>query len=138
MTHAPGPELRALCTPLPAGLIGTLPGGQGRPDASYLPHYHVSQLLLHHLGRPYGWAVVGVHESGDEREPVGVVGTLRLVIDGEPVSVDGMGSGVDAKKAESDAFKRAAMKVGVGLQLWAKGGAAYWLDKQWVDDEAAG
>ena len=36
--------------------------------------------------------------------------------------------GTNAKHAESDAFKRCAMKIGLGLHLWA--GDEYYLDKK--------
>ncbi len=49
------------------------------------------------------------------------------MIDGEPHVVSGVGQGRDAKDAESDAKKRAAMNTGLGLDLWAQD--EYWLDK---------
>ena len=36
--------------------------------------------------------------------------------------------GTNSKHAESDAFKRCAMKIGLGLHLWA--GTEYYLDKK--------
>ena len=40
---------------------------------------------------------------------------------------------MNAKHAESDAFKRCAMKVGLGLHLWA--GEEYYLDKKLSEAE---
>ena len=59
-----------------------------------------------------------------------------LEIDGKLVTVTSIGDvehdqkndGSNAKHAESDSFKRCAMKLGLGLHLWA--GEEYYLDKQ--------
>ena len=53
--------------------------------------------------------------------------TLTVVVDGKQYTVQGVGDGKDFKKAESDAIKRAAMKLGLGLELWAQ--ESYWLDR---------
>lgn len=45
---------------------------------------------------------------------------------GKQVTVTGVGQGRDAKAAESDAFKRAWSKTGMGQHLWAE--PAYWLE----------
>ena len=59
-----------------------------------------------------------------------------LKVDGKEVTVTAIGDvendqgndGTNAKHAESDAFKRCAMKIGLGLHLWA--GDEYYLDKK--------
>lgn len=147
-----GPELRRLVEPVPRRMVRTVPAGGGK-DADYLPHYHVRQLLLYHLGRPYQWSVkaqgfhpqIGTRKRGDrelpvfdcgQEEPAWLVGELTVTIDGEQVTVDGTGVGSDIKSAESDALKRAASNLGVGLDLWAEGGKDYWLAAQLAKDEA--
>ena len=80
-------------------------------------------------GKTYD-AKVATSGAGDANEPVAVIGTLTCYIDGTLRSVDGVGTGVDAKKAETDAFSRACAKIGVGLHLWAQGGTkdgGYWI-----------
>ena len=67
---------------------------------------------------------------------VGCFGRLTVEIDEKLVTVTSIGDveydqkndGSNAKHAESDAFKRCAMKLGLGLHLWA--GEEYYLDKQ--------
>ena len=61
---------------------------------------------------------------------------MTVVIDDKEVTITSIGDvehdqgtdGTNAKHAESDAFKRCAMKVGLGLHLWA--GEEYYLDKK--------
>ena len=67
-----------------------------------------------------------------EESPTGrIICTISIKIDGEWISkTDGAGStGVEAEKgAISDAFKRAAVKFGVGRYL-------YYIDSFWIDLE---
>ena len=128
----PGTQLKALAAKAPAKMVKQVDKGFGMID--YLPQYQVIQLLLHNLDAPFGWNVSEPFLSGDERDPVAVIGTLNVIVDGQSVVVQGVGQGRDMKNAESDALKRAAMKIGVGLELWAQGG--YWLPGQWKDDTA--
>jgi len=61
---------------------------------------------------------------------VGCIGRLTVNVDGRTVAVEGAGDceqphnwphdGARLKDAESDAIKRAAMRLGVGLHLWAQ------------------
>ena len=68
-------------------------------------------------------------------------GKLTTQIDGKSVTITSIGDvehdqgsdGMNAKHAESDAFKRCAMKVGLGLHLWA--GEEYYLDKKLSEAE---
>ena len=61
---------------------------------------------------------------------------MTVVIDEKEVIITSIGDvehdqgsdGTNAKHAESDAFKRCAMKIGLGLHLWA--GEEYYLDKK--------
>ena len=139
----PGPQHRQLATRLPDGFVKTVDKGSG-PEA-YVPHYMVTQYLLWVCG-PFGWQITHIHESapvtyitkkGEERtdRQVEVAGQLTVQIDGQTFTVAGIGLGVDAKKAESDALKRAASKLGVGLHLWAQD--SWWLETQWAKDEGA-
>lgn len=98
------------------------------------------QRLLMVLGG-FDWDVSEPFLSGEEKEPVGIRGTLKVVIDDVPRSVSGLGSGRDVKKAETDAFSRCCAKIGLGLHLWTAGGSkdgGYWitgvLDKKESDE----
>lgn len=92
---------------------------------------------LYQLGLPFSWQLQPPTRSGDESEPVAVVGTLSITVDGVTRTVDGMGQGKDAKTASTDAFSRACAFLGLGLHLWCQGGekdGGYWvanvIDKQ--------
>lgn len=78
---------------------------------------------------------------------VGVVARLRVTVDGEGVVVEDAGDcedphnwphdGARMKDAMSDALKRCAKHVGVGLHLWTKApGEFYLADKLRKQDEA--
>ena len=121
-----GEQLLKLIKRTPTSLVQKIDKGFGEID--FMAHYDIIQLLFYHLEKPFSWSVSEPFDSGDAKEPVAVIGTLLVSVDGEEYQVDGIGSDKDAKKAESDALKRAAMKVGLGLELWA--GGSYWLDKQ--------
>jgi hypothetical protein len=86
--------------------------------------------------------VVGPHDFSIDRivtNPDGVVvgctATLTVEIDGRRVSVTEVGdverpgdnNGSALKAAASDAIKRCAMRLGVGLHLWSQDN--YYLDK---------
>jgi len=121
----PGEQLKQLAAKVPDKLVSQVDKGFGNVD--YLDHAQVVQLLLHHLEAPFNWEVSAPHSSGDAKNPVAVIGTLTVVVDGKQYTVQGVGDGQDFKKAESDAVKRAAMKLGLGLELWAQD--SYWLDR---------
>jgi hypothetical protein len=103
--------------------------GGGRTE-SYVPHSSVSERLLQVVG-PYDWDF-DIIKSEDV--PVAVKGQLTVTLDGKEVTVSGAGTpqntgesvGEQIKKMESDAFKRAASKVGVALHLWSQ--ENYFLD----------
>lgn len=102
----------------------------GREEA-YVPHSLVAERLLQVCG-PYDWDFDVIYS---ENIPVAVKGKLTVTIDDKEVTVVGAGTpqnnsesvGEQIKKMESDAFKRAASKVGVALHLWSQEG--YFLDK---------
>jgi len=134
-------ELYELSRPFPDALIRQKPG---KFAASYVEHSVVSQRLLE---------VVGAHTFRVE-EPitnpdgviVGCLATLEAKVDGEWVAVTEVGdvehpssnNGSNLKNAASDALKRCAMRLGVGLHLWSQDN--YYLDKSLkkrMDDVAA-
>ena len=129
-------NLKELAKPF-AGLVkGAAPGKFG----DYVEHSAVTQRLLLHCG-PYDQTVV--REIYDEHKEygktlTGVVLALRLKVDGELITIQESGSvdkpykvtnrktgermnnGERLKLAISDAHKRCAMRVGLGLHLWAQ------------------
>lgn len=123
-------ELYELSRPFPAALIKQKPG---KFAADYVDHATVNQRLLEVVG-PFSY-----HLDAPIKNPEGVVvgcqATLHVVVDGVPVSITEVGDverpsgnpASDLKSAMSDAFKRCAMRLGVGLHLWA--GEPYFLDR---------
>jgi hypothetical protein len=123
-------ELYELSRPFPAALVKQKPG---KFAADYVDHATVNQRLLEVCG-PFSW-----HLDAPIHNPDGVLvgcqASLHLVIDGVAVTITEVGDverpsgngASDLKSAMSDAFKRCAMRVGVGLHLWA--GEAYFLDR---------
>ena len=129
-------DLKNLAKPF-AGLIkGAAPGKFG----DYVEHSDVTQRLLLHCG-PYGQTVV--REIYDEHKEyghtlTGVVLRLTLTIDGKEIVMEESGSvdkpykltnkktgerrnnGERLKLAKSDPHNRCAMRVGLGLHLWAQ------------------
>ncbi len=122
-------QLIELTTRVPKKFISQIQTGGGQAD--YVEHSVIRQLLLRILG-PYSWRIEGPYRSGDDQEQAGVTGVLTVTVDGREVSVSGVGQGRDVKTAESDAMKRAAMNLGVGLHLWAQDN--YFLDTQLAQD----
>ena len=89
----------------------------------------VNEDRMSRNNKPYT-AKVATAGAGDADEPVTAIGTLTVEIDGNLRRVDGVGTGADGKKAETDAFARACAKIGVGLHLWCQGGdkdGGYWI-----------
>ena len=109
-------QLRALAKRLPDHLISQREVAQGF-KADYVAHSTITEKLLATIG-PFSWAL-------EILEPVDglcyVIGTITARIDGELVTVSGIGDGDNLKDAESDAIKRAAMRLGCGLHLWSRG-----------------
>ena len=76
----------------------------------------------------------------EDGKVVAVHGKLTVELDGKTVTVSGAGTetyskdstGEKIKKMESDAFKRAASRLGCGLHLWAQD--QYFLDIQLAKD----
>lgn len=127
-------DILRLARKFPAQLIRTIKKGSHNED--YINHAVIAQRLLQVVGA-YGWDWEVVYEEG---KVVCVHGRLTADVDGKQVTVSGAGTetfqgdstGEKIKKMESDAFKRAAAKLGVGLHLWAQD--QYFLDKQLAKD----
>lgn len=115
-------SLLRLAKQFPPQLVSTLKKGNREED--YINHSVIAQRLLQVVG-PYDWDFDVIYQ-GDN--PIAVKGTLTLDVDGKQVSIAGAGTpqnnkediGEQIKKMESDAFKRAASKIGAGLHLWAQ------------------
>lgn len=149
-------QLRALCEPFSGRYIKTKPGPS---KAAYVEHSDITQRLLHVVG-PYSFEVVEVvrgdvaptvdKQTGEIKKPgqpdvvVGCVARLTCEIDGRQVSVAEVGEvehplnhsqdGSRLKFAASDAIKRCAMRLGLGLHLWCQDHYYLSADKVWQDD----
>lgn len=141
-------QLYELSKPFPDNFIHKNPTGFG----DYIQHSVIRQRLLSVLG---GYSQEVKHilrekltdKQGVEKEViVGVVLALTVEIDGELVTIEEVGDveqpfnwktdGARLKDAVSDAVKRCAMALGVGLHLWSQfeGKSEYFLDKQLSKD----
>jgi len=137
-------QLLELSKVFPDKFIHKNPTGFG----DYIQHSVIRQRLLSVLGA-YSQEVKHIirekitDKQGVEREVVtGVVLALTVEIDGNLVTIEEVGDveqpfnwktdGARLKDAVSDAIKRCAMAIGVGLHLWAQfeGKSEYFLDKQ--------
>ena len=128
-------QLKQLATRFPDKFIHKNPSGFG----DYIQHSVIRQRLLTVLG---AYSTDIVETLYDEGIITGVVLKLSCVIDGKEISVVEAGdvenptnwktNGARMKDAMSDAIKRCAMALGVGLHLWSQidGQDEYFLDKQ--------
>jgi hypothetical protein len=137
-------QLQKLARKIPRQFIGD--NGRGL-DA--MDHSVATQLLLRYVG-PYSFEVLrelySVPKKGTEPVLNGCVGRLTVTIDGKEVSIEEYGGvenpanqdgdGERGKLAASDALKRCAMRLGLGLHLWAQN--SYFLDKKLEDDQKQG
>lgn len=137
MTEQKKPQstLRKLATRIPDKYIGQ---NHAKKDAA--DHTVITQLLLLHVG-PYSFEVVrelySIPKKGDEPVLNGIVGRLTCTVDGKEVRIEEAGGvenpgnqdgdGERLKLACSDAIKRCAMRLGLGLHIWAQG--HYFLDR---------
>lgn len=121
-------DLLKLTKPFPDGVVKEKPGSY---KASYVSHSEVTQSLLGILG-PYSTEVKQVIR-GSDNSVEGIVLALKVVVDGKEIVVEEAGaverkvpnSGEALKDCFSDAIKRCAMRLGLGLHLWA--GDSYYL-----------
>lgn len=107
-------ELKTLVqdtTPFPDNVIKQLPP---RGDSYVSWHQYAQRLLLHHGG--YEWRPTQLMKDGDVWAVAG-----ELTIDGEIYGA--VGEDDSPTSAESNAFKRACAKAGIGLHLYQD----YWL-----------
>lgn len=105
---------------------------KGGHRMTYVPVHEVIQRLNDVLGPHWSWKVTKIWR--DERDPDWVLayGDLTATIDGDTVTVSGAGGvkvsrtqtgqeivdlGDEFKGADSDALKKAAQRIGVGLYL---------------------
>ena len=136
-------DLTKLLHPFPAKWVKDNPSGYG----SYVAHPVVQQRLMDVLGSVDTQMVEILRgHTKDFTEPVvvGVVLRMTAVVDGRTVTVEEVGDcespknwphdGARAKDAFSDAYKRCAMRLGVGLHLWAQD-AFYLSEKMLKQDE---
>lgn len=114
-------KLSELLVPFPEKYIKNKPGGRG---GDYVMHGVVRQRLLDVVGF-YDWSI-DREIYDDSGKLTGCVGTLTINLENKTIKVQGSGdvendqgsNGSNLKHAESDAFKRAAMNLGLGLHLW--------------------
>jgi len=115
-----------LLSPFPKELVRKAPAGK---FGDYVPHANYVERLRD-SGVKYSWScepVYGMHKG--ENRIVGAKGTITIEDMG---SYDGFGDvdtfkldnakfndGTNLKDAESDAFKRACMRFGLGVELWS-------------------
>lgn len=128
------PQLTRLVQPFNQKLIHANPSGGGRGD--YVSHSAVTEKLLAVVG-PFSFEIAEIIRGKVKaKEDLGdvVVGcTARLTcrVDGQVVTIEEIGDceqpgnwphdGARMKDAASDAIKRCAMRLGVGLHLWSQG-----------------
>lgn len=132
------PELHRLVAPFKSSLVHKAPSGK---YGSYVGHEVVTQKLLAVCG-PFDMHVVEIirgdyiwdNKAGNRCEMKNVVQAvvlrLTITIDGKTVDVEEVGDvenpanwnteGARLKDAVSDAVKRCAMRLGVGIHLWCK------------------
>jgi hypothetical protein len=143
-TQKTSPDLFELSRAIPRRFIRSIDKG-GR-QSSYVPHWVVEQILLATVG-PFSWELTRVLRgpvpattTGSppkvrewpalSNAVVGAVYRLTAMVDGVMVPIEETGScdagayedndGERLKKAASDALKRCAMRLGVGIHLWCK------------------
>ncbi len=128
--------LRDLVKRIPASYVKTKPGGF---QADYVSHADIQQILLAKIG-PCTQEVKELIYNA-EHQLQGCILRMTYEIDGQTVVIEeagdverpGANNGANAKNAVSDAVKRCAMRVGVGLHLWSQDN--YVLDKLAQDGE---
>jgi len=128
-------QLHELSRRFPDKFIHKNPSG----FVDYIQHSVIRQRLLTVLG---AYSTDIVETLYDDGIITGVILKLSCVIDGKEISVVEAGdvenpsnwktNGARMKDAMSDAIKRCAMALGVGLHLWSQidGEDEYFLDKQ--------
>tara|TARA_E500000305_G_C3887792_1_gene172798 strand:- start:7 stop:600 length:594 start_codon:yes stop_codon:yes gene_type:complete len=118
-----------LLSPFPANLVRKAPAGK---FGDYVPHAHYVERLRD-SGVKYSWFCEPVYSTHNgEKRIVGAKGIITIH-DGEHMGTyegfgdidtfkmnnDKFNDGTNLKDAESDAFKRACMRFGLGVELWS-------------------
>jgi hypothetical protein len=123
-------QLAELARKFPDTLIKQKPG---KFAADYVEHGVIVQRLLEVVG-PFDFAIDKVITNPDGLV-CGCTATLTVIVDERRVSITEVGdcerpsdnSASNLKSSSSDALKRCAMRLGLGLHLWT--GDAYYLDR---------
>lgn len=124
-------QLSELAKPFTGKYVKEKPGNFA---ASYVEHGDITQRLLQVVG-PFDFRVTELIRNADG-EVEGCLAELTCEIDGREVTVVEVGdvenpgsknNGARAKDAASDAIKRCAMRLGLGLHLWCQD--HYFLDR---------
>ena len=132
-------QLYELARPFPDRLVKQKPG---KFSAAYVEHSVVTQRLLECLGS-FSFTV-DTPVTNPDGVVVGCLATLEVMVDGDFVTITEVGdvehpgtnNASNLKNAASDALKRCAMRLGVGLHLWSQDN--YYLDKALEKRRAAG
>ncbi len=132
-------QLTKLARPFPAEFVSQVNAG-GNRQADYVAHSVVTEALLYIVG-PYDYEIIQP-VRGAEGKVEGCLGRLTCEIDGRKTTITEVGDvtgqekndGERLKNASSDALKRCAMRLGLGLHLWAQG--SYFLYDQLGRDAA--
>ena len=114
-----------LLSPFPKELVKKAPAGK---FGDYVPHAHYVERLRD-SGVKYSWSCEPVYGRVDGVERiVGAKGTITIDgmgsfdgfgdVDTFKLNNDKFNDGSNLKDAESDAFKRACMRFGLGVELW--------------------
>jgi hypothetical protein len=123
-------HLYELARPFPESMVEKKPG---KFEAAFVSHGTITSRLLEVVG-PFDWSIPKIITNSDGIA-VGCIGRLEVVVDGRPVVIEEVGdvehpgpnSASNLKNASSDALKRAAMRLGLGLHLWV--GDSYYLHR---------
>jgi hypothetical protein len=132
-------QLQQLAEPFPKHLVKDPPKGK---HGKYVPHSAVTERLLAVVG-PFATGIAKVIYDGEI--VTGCILEIAVEIDGRTVTVQEAGeasnpqsktNGARLKDATSDAIKRCAMRLGLGLHLWSQGD--YFLHDELVKAEKRG
>ena len=115
-----------LLSPFPQELVRKAPAGK---FGDYVPHAHYVERLRD-SGINYKWECEPVYSTHNgEKRIVGAKGIITLDnmgsyvgfgdVDTFKLNNEKFNDGSNLKDAESDAFKRASMRVGLGVERWA-------------------
>ena len=115
-----------LLSPFPKELVRKAPAGK---FGDYVPHAHYVERLRD-SGIQYKWECEPVYSMHNgEKRIVGAKGIITLDgmgsytgfgdVDTFKLNNDKFNDGSNLKDAESDAFKRACMRFGLGVELWS-------------------